>query len=68
MEKGLELPAAFNTDPSSLSSEEIEAAGLEALPTTLAEALQALNHDSGPDITLLASQAGTACCVVVHVH
>ncbi|KAK9865024.1 hypothetical protein WJX84_002089 [Apatococcus fuscideae] len=46
MEKGLELPAAFNTDPSSLSSEEIEAAGLEALPTTLAEALQALNHDS----------------------
>ncbi len=45
--KQLDLPEPFNTDPSSLTAEDVKAAGLETLPTSLEAALSALQQDGG---------------------
>ena len=50
--KQLELPPPYQDDPSNLSPQEAEDAGLEALPTSLAAALEALGHDTGWRLTV----------------
>lgn len=57
IKKQLDLPAPYQDDPSNLSPQEAKDAGLEALPTSLAAALEALGHDTGWHLTVVSSPA-----------